>query len=435
MHQRRRDVGFLNRRMNVLGTTAANAINEVRVVVTRAHTVWPWFGLIRKPSLVRVVSIDGEVAARSVESVANGVGLCVFWPQGLCALRLFVWSGAESRGGHSTGPVSTGAYLRLVIGDPVADFEFHHFALAVRIIEIEGCIQDIGCLLIVLEHKVSAHGGHTYREANPQAPPSDIDFVDGLVADFAVPGVPDPMPVVVKAIARKRLQRCGAGPQVIIDAGRNGFRRGVPNRRPPLVANRAGHVDIADRAVTQMLDGFQHAGVRSRLAAVLANSVVLLYRPDQLASFKGVVRARLFDVDVFPGLAGPDGHERVPMIGRGDGDGVNVFVLKELANIDVRFWLWQTPLLDLAETLVRHVLIHIAQSGKLCSRDPRKPEDVIISAAAYSADGHPDAIICAEDLAIERKRSCAHRYCFSRRFKKFTPLDCHNCRLCVGNIP
>src|SRR6266581_1781155 len=121
MHQRRRDVGFFNRRMNVLSTTAANAINEVRVVVTRTLTVWPWFGLIRKPSLVCVVSIDGEIAVRSVESVANGVGLCVFWPQGLCGLRLFVWSGAESRGGHSTGPVSIGAYLRLVIGDPVAD--------------------------------------------------------------------------------------------------------------------------------------------------------------------------------------------------------------------------------------------------------------------------------------------------------------------------
>src|SRR6266516_4896497 len=269
MHQRRRDVGFLNRRMNVLGTTAANAVNEVRIVVTRTFTVWPWFGLIRKPSLVCVVSIDGEIAVRSVESVANGVGLCVFWPQGLYACWLFVWSGAESCGGHSTGPVSTGAYLRLVIGDPVADFEFHHFALAARIIEIEGCIQDIGCLLIVLEHKVSAHGGHTYREANSQAPPSDIDFVDGLVADFTVPGVPDPMPVVAK---------------------------------------RAGHVDIADRAITQMMNGFQHTGVRSRLAAVLANSVVLLYSTHQLASFKRVVRAGLFHIHVLPSLAGPDGH-------------------------------------------------------------------------------------------------------------------------------
>jgi len=105
-----------------------------------------------------------------------------------------------------------------------------------------------------------------------------IDFVDGLVADFTVPGVPNPMPVVMKAITRKRLQRCRPGPQVIIHAGGNGLRRGVPDRGAPLVANRPRHVDIADRAVAQMPNRFQHARIRARLAAVLANSVVLLYR-------------------------------------------------------------------------------------------------------------------------------------------------------------
>src|ERR1700741_272754 len=33
VHQRRRDVGFLNRRMNILGAAAANALDEVCVVV------------------------------------------------------------------------------------------------------------------------------------------------------------------------------------------------------------------------------------------------------------------------------------------------------------------------------------------------------------------------------------------------------------------
>ena len=47
MHEGRRDVGFLNRRMNILGTTAADAINEVRVVVARTLAVWSGFDLIR----------------------------------------------------------------------------------------------------------------------------------------------------------------------------------------------------------------------------------------------------------------------------------------------------------------------------------------------------------------------------------------------------
>src|SRR4030088_2000578 len=114
------------------------------------------------------------------------------------------------------------------------------------------------------------------------------------------------------------------------------------------------------------------------------------------------------------------------MIGCGDGDGVNIFVLEELANIDVGFGLWQALLFDLAEALVQHVFIHIAQSGKLCSRDTRKPVDVIVAATAHSANCHSDAIIGAEDLASQRKRSRAYGYCFSCRLKEFTPLDRHS---------
>src|ERR1700738_2043765 len=115
------------------------------------------------------------------------------------------------------------------------------------------------------------------------------------------------------------------------------------------------------------------------------------------------------------------------MVGRGDGDGVNIFVLEELANIDVGFGLWQALLFDLAEALVQHVFIHIAESGKLCSRDTRKPVDVIVAAAAHSANCHSDAIIGAEYLPTQRKRSRAHSYRFSCRLKEFTPLNCHSC--------
>src|ERR1700730_12674296 len=110
------------------------------------------------------------------------------------------------------------------------------------------------------------------------------------------------------------------------------------------------------------------------------------------------------------------------MIGRGDRDGVNVFVLKELANIDVGLRLCQTQLLHVPEALVQHVFIRIAQSGDLCSWDTRKPADVIVAATSNSANCHPDTVICAEYLGSQRKCSCAHRYCFSRRLKKITTL-------------
>src|SRR5580692_1103185 len=110
---------------------------------------------------------------------------------------------------------------------------------------------------------MAAHGGGGDGEADSQAPTSDIDFVDGLIARFTVAGIPDPMPVVVKTIAREGFHGSGAGPEVVMDAGGNRFLGGVADRRAPLIAERASHIDIADGAVAQMLDGFEHARVRA----------------------------------------------------------------------------------------------------------------------------------------------------------------------------
>src|SRR5438477_362957 len=105
----------------------------------------------------------------------------------------------------SNRTVRAGAYLRLVVGDPVADFEFHHLALAACPLETEAGVQSIGRLLIVIEHEVPTHGRDGRGETNAQTPARNVNFVDGLVADFTVAGVPDPMPIVVKAIAREWL--------------------------------------------------------------------------------------------------------------------------------------------------------------------------------------------------------------------------------------
>ena len=42
---------------------------------------------------------------------------------------------------------------------------------------------------------------------------------------------------------------------------------------------------------------------------------------------------RLFHVDVFPGLAGPDGSEGVPVVAGGDDDGVDVIVFEKFAHV------------------------------------------------------------------------------------------------------
>jgi hypothetical protein len=119
------------------------------------------------------------------------------------------------------------------------------------------------------------------------------------------------------------------------------------------------------------------------------------------------------------------------MIGRGDGDGVNIFVFEELANVDEGFRPGHAELLHIAEALVQYAFIDVAQSCKLCSREAGKAADVIIAATAHSANRNADTVIRAENLASKREPSRAYGYCFPSCLEKFAPLDCHVARLCV----
>ena len=60
---------------------------------------------------------------------------------------------------------------------------------------------------------------------------------------------------------------------------------------------------------------------------------VLALRLDQQRAFGGVVAARLLDVDMLAGLKSGDGHGRVPVVGRGDGDRIDVLGGEELAEV------------------------------------------------------------------------------------------------------
>src|SRR5262249_39841139 len=53
------------------------------------------------------------------------------------------------------------------------------------------------------------------------------------------------------------------------------------------------------------------------------------------AALLGEERDRLLDVDVLAGGAGEHGHQGVPVVGRGDDDGVHVAVVEELAEVGV----------------------------------------------------------------------------------------------------
>ena len=61
--------------------------------------------------------------------------------------------------------------------------------------------------------------------------------------------------------------------------------------------------------------------------------VVLAGGLDHPPAFADVVADRLLDVDVLARLAGPDRGQGVPVVRRGDRDGVDVLVVEDLAEV------------------------------------------------------------------------------------------------------
>ena len=221
----------------------------------------------------------------------------------------------------------------------------------------------LGVSLVVLEHEVPADGRNLVRKLHAQAPARHVEFVDALVADVSVAGVPNPMPVIVEAVLGEGLHGGGACPEVVVDASRHRLLFGVSDRVPPFVAKPAREVNVSNQAVPHLLHSFDNRLAGAAVRAVLHNPVVLLDGAQQLPAFPPVVGERLFDVDVFARLAAPDGLQRMPVVGRGDGNRVNGLVIQQLAQVDESRRPLDSHLLDFAQPLVQDVLIHVAESG------------------------------------------------------------------------
>ena len=120
------------------------------------------------------------------------------------------------------------------------------------------------------------------------------------------------------------------------------------------------------------------------LGADLDDAAVLAGRGDHLPAFPDVVGEGLLDVDVLARLAGPDGGQGVPVVGRGDGHGVDGLVVEQLAEVAVGCDLF-APVLEGLELVVQDLLVHVAQGGDPDARDRAEPGDELAAASAHAA--------------------------------------------------
>ncbi len=160
-----------------------------------------------------------------------------------------------------------------------------------------------------------------------------VGLVHALVADLAVAEIPEPVPVVMHQVAVERPQLGRPDPVVEVE-GRGRRLVGLEADAPPRLADVGlAHQQFAPLARLQGGDFTGPAALAALLGAVLDDDAVFFRGLDALAAFEDRVAARLFHVDVLAGLAAPDRQQRVPVVGAGDGNGVQVLVFQGLAEV------------------------------------------------------------------------------------------------------
>lgn len=247
----------------------------------------------------------------------------------------------------------------------------------------------------------SADGNDGFWEGGVfDGPAGDIHLMNALVAHVAVAEVPEPVPVVVDEVAVEGLFGSGSKPKVKIHVAGDFFVGLVANAPSRLAAVAFGNEEFAVLAAVNGGDLLGPSAAGAALRAVLDDAVVFAGGFNALAAFKDVVAAGLLDVDVFAGLASPDGDEGVPVVGRGNGDGVDGVVFQELADVGVGGDFGGVVFFQLIDSAANDVVVNVAESGDADAGNAPESVDVGASAPVDADDGDSDVFVGAEDLGV-----------------------------------
>src|SRR5882762_7917151 len=108
---------------------------------------------------------------------------------------------------------------------------------------------------------------------------------------------------------------------------------------------------------------------------------------------------RLFDVDIFARLTGPDGQKRVPVIRRGDGDDIEFLVLKGLANVLKTFGRVAALLANLLAARLEQTPVRVDQMGDLDILETEILIDVGVALSMNAGNADANHLVGAEHAA------------------------------------
>src|SRR5439155_15965764 len=103
--------------------------------------------------------------------------------------------------------------------------------------------------------------------------------------------------------------------------------------------------------------------------------------------------------DVLAGLAGPDRHQGVPVVGRGDRDSVEILVFQGLADVLDGLRLLAAFRASLFESLPIGARVRIDEISDFHAVHPRPRPDMRSAPAVQAGDGNVDGVVSPQDAA------------------------------------
>ena len=239
----------------------------------------------------------------------------------------------------------------------------------------------------------AAGGVDAFRISPVDDPAGQVKLVDAVVDDVSAGVVPEPVPGVVEVVLVERPRRSGAEPAVVVDTRRHGPVGPLADARAGLAVEHANEVDLAELAGPDVVDGPLDIQGAAALRADLDNPVELPCGADHLPRFPDAVAGRLLDIDVLAGLAGPDGSQGMPVVGRGDHEGVDGFVIEHVTDVLDGFRRSPAELRGLGGALGQAAGINI---GEIRNRDVGPLAEAlqqVVAAATHTHEAEHDPII------------------------------------------
>ncbi len=157
----------------------------------------------------------------------------------------------------------------------------------------------------------------------------------------------------------------------------------------------AGEADLAQLAGVQRLDGLDHPRPTAALVAHLHDAFVLAGGGDHQFALAQVVAAGFLDIDMLAGRAGQDGGGRVPVIGRGNGNGVHVGLIQDGAEVLHALGFPLPASWRRRRRLFHSAAVHVADVADLGVGQGEVTGDVGHAAGVAADDGDHDLLVGA----------------------------------------